>query len=119
MPTWRKFLRQFGDLVVLILIAAAIIAGILDEWADSLAILAIVCLNAVIGFVQEHRAERALAALRRLATPTAKVVRDGKLKTIPTRELVPGDIIHLEAGDHVPADGRLLEAFALPLRKLR
>ena len=112
-PTWRKFLRQFGDLVVLILIAAAIIAGILDEWADSLAILAIVCLNAVIGFVQEHRAERALAALRQLSTPTAKVVRDGKLKTIPTRELVPGDIIYLEAGDHVPADGRLLEAFAL------
>jgi Ca2+-transporting ATPase len=113
LPTWKRFVRQFSDLVVLMLVAASIIAGMLDEWTDSLAILAIVCLNAVIGFVQEHRAERALAALRRLALPNARVIRDGRLITLPTRELLPGDIVQLEAGDHVPADCRLLDAFGL------
>lgn len=112
-PAWRRFLRQFRELVVLILIAAAVIAGALGEWADTLAILAIVLLNGVIGFFQEQRAEETLKALRQLATPTARVIREGKLQIIPARELVPGDIVQLEAGDHVPADARLLQAFGL------
>ncbi len=84
-PAWRTFLRQFRELVVLLLFAAALIAGVLGEWADSLAILAIVGLNGIIGFLQEFRAEQALAALCHLATPTARVVRDGQLQTIPAR----------------------------------
>jgi Ca2+-transporting ATPase len=112
-PAWRKFIRQFAELVVLILIGAALVAIALGELADSLAILAIVLINGLIGFLQEYRAERALAALRQMATPTARVHRNGELRTLPTRELVPGDIIQLEAGDHVPADARLLHAFGL------
>jgi Ca2+-transporting ATPase len=112
-PAWRRFLRQFRELVVLILIAAAVLAGVLGEWMESLAILAIVLLNGVIGFFQEQRAEGTLKALRRLAIPTARVIREGKPQIIPARDLVPGDIIQLEAGDHVPADARLLQAFGL------
>jgi Ca2+-transporting ATPase len=112
-PAWRMLLRQFTEVVVLMLIGAAVIAGIVGEWADSLAILAIVLLNGVIGFLQEQRAERALDALQRISTPTAKVIRDGHLRTIDTRQLVPGDIINIEAGDHVPADCRLLKSFNL------
>ncbi|MCZ7644410.1 MAG: cation-transporting P-type ATPase [Planctomycetota bacterium] len=112
-PLWKKFLGQFKDLVIWILIVAAVLAGALGEWADSLAILAIVLLNGVLGFLQEARAERALAALKELATPMAKVRRGGKLQALPAADLVPGDAIELEAGDHVPADARLLEAFGL------
>jgi Ca2+-transporting ATPase len=116
-PIWRKILRQFSELVVLILIAAAIVAGVLGEWTESLAILAIVVLNGLIGFFQEHRAEHALAALRRLAKPTARVIRDGQLLTVATRELVPGDVIQLEAGDQVSADCRLLASFGLRIQE--
>ncbi len=116
-PLWRKFLRQFTGLVVLILIAAAIVAGALSEWTESLAILAIVVLNGMIGFFQEYRADRALAALRRMAQPAARAIRAGQLQTIPARELVPGDLIELEAGDQVPADGRLLQGFGLRVQE--
>jgi Ca2+-transporting ATPase len=116
-PIWRKLLRQFSELVVLILIAAAVVAGLLGEWTESLAILAIVVLNGLIGFFQEHRAEHALAALRRMAKPTARVIRAGQLSTVATRELVPGDVIQLEAGDQVPADCRLLHGFGLRLQE--
>lgn len=111
-PLWHKLLAQFRELVIIILMVAAIIAGLLGEWTDALAILAIVLLNGVIGFLQEERAERALAALQALSAPVAKVIRDGHLQTTPARELVPGDHVELEAGDQVPADVRLLEAFA-------
>ncbi len=117
MPVWRKFLCQFSELVVLILIAAAIVAGALGEWTESLAILAIVVLNGLIGFFQEHRAEHALAALRRMAKPTARVIRGGGLLNVATRELVPGDVIQLEAGDQVPADCRLLHGFGLRVQE--
>lgn len=105
--------RQFTDFMIIVLLAAAVIAGFIAELQDTIAILVIVVLNAVIGAVQEYRAERAVAALRMLATPTAQVVRDGVPRTCPATELVPGDRVLLEAGNVVPADLRLLEAVEL------
>lgn len=110
-PLWQKFLGQFNELLVWILIIAAVLSGAVGEWADALAILAIVILNALLGFYQEERAERALAALKQLSAPLAKVVRDGLPQVIPARELVPGDRIELEAGDSIPADARLILGF--------
>jgi Ca2+-transporting ATPase len=112
-PAWRRLLAQFRELVIWILIGAAILAGLMGEWVDTIAILAIVALNGLLGFVQEEKAGRALAALRAMSSPIARVVRNGVLQKIPAAEIVPGDIVHLEAGDHVPADARLLEAFSL------
>ena len=112
-PAWKRFLSQFKELVVLILIAAAIIAGIAGEWVDTIAILAIVLLNGVIGYLQEARAEQALAALKKLSAPTAKAIRDGQIQSIPASDLVPGDRVELEAGDYVPADCRLIESHSL------
>jgi Ca2+-transporting ATPase len=116
-PLWRKFLRQFEDLVVWLLIVAAVVSIALQEWVDAIAILIIVLLNAVLGFVQEERAGRALAALQKLAAPIARAFRDGRLQPIAARELVPGDIVDLDAGDHVPADARLIEAFSLRVQE--
>jgi P-type Ca2+ transporter type 2C len=107
-PWWRRLVRQFSDLLIWILIAAAVISGVLGEWIDAIAILAIVAVNGVLGFVQEGRAEQALAALRKLSSPHAKAIRDGRLQNLPTAELVHGDRIELEAGDRVPADVRLI-----------
>src|SRR5262245_15145914 len=94
-PPWRQFLAQLHEPVVYLLLAAALISALIGEWADALAILAIVLLNALLGFFQEERARRALASLRRLSAPTARAVRDGVLRTLPARELVPGDLIEL------------------------
>ncbi|MBX9745205.1 MAG: hypothetical protein K2X08_08360, partial [Chlamydiales bacterium] len=104
---FKLFLNQFSSFIVWVLISAAVIAGILGEWVDAIAILVIVILNAIIGFVQEINAERSLAALKKLATPTCKVIRDGTLQTVLSKEIVPGDLILLEAGDLIPADGRV------------
>lgn len=104
---WRRFARQFSDLVIWILIFAAVISGIAGEWLDAVAILAIVVLNGTLGFIQEERAERALAALQELSSPHAKVIRDGQMQDVLAASIVPGDIIALEAGDRVPADMRL------------
>jgi Ca2+-transporting ATPase len=106
-------LGQFKSLVVWILIGAGVISGLLGEWIDSIAIIAIVILNAVIGFYQEYSAERAIAALKKMTAPRAKVWRDGSVVMLPAIEIVPGDIIELEAGDLVPADARLIEAASL------
>ena len=103
---WQIFLGQFQDLIIWVLMGAALVSGFLKEWVDTGAIIGIVILNAILGFVQEYRAEQALAALRRLAKPSSRVVRDGQLLTIPSVQLVPGDLIELEAGDYVPADAR-------------
>ena len=84
-PLWKKFLGQFRDLVIWILIVAAVIAGGLGEWIDTIAILAIVLLNAVLGFVQEAKAEQALAALQKMSAPSAKVIRDGELQSVAAR----------------------------------
>jgi P-type Ca2+ transporter type 2C len=104
---------QFRSLVVWILIAAGVVSGLFGEWVDSAAILAIVVLNAVIGFYQEYSAEKAIAALKRMTAPRAKVRRNGQVSLLAAAEIVPGDIIELEAGDIVPADARLLEAASL------
>ncbi|MGE0643158.1 MAG: cation-translocating P-type ATPase [Nitrospira sp.] len=102
------FLSQFTSVIVWVLIGAAVVSGLLEDWVDSAAILAIVLLNGILGFVQEFRAERSLAALRRLSIATARVVRDGTLLMIPAREVVSGDVVLLEAGDRIPADARLV-----------
>ncbi|MCX6565301.1 MAG: cation-translocating P-type ATPase [Candidatus Aminicenantes bacterium] len=105
----RIFLEQFADFMIWVLIGAALVSGFLKEWVDAAAIVAIVILNAILGFIQEHRAERSLQALRKLAAPFSKVIRDGNKSSIPSADLVPGDIVELEAGDYVPADGRLIQ----------
>ena len=110
---WRIFAAQFADFMIVVLIAAGIIAGFLGEPADTIAILAIVLLNAIVGFVQEYRAERAIATLRRMAAHQARAVRNGEVVTIPAAGLVPGDIVLLEAGNLVPADLRVCEAAQL------
>jgi Ca2+-transporting ATPase len=116
-PWWKRLLAQFQDLVILLLLGAAIVSGALNEWSDSFAIVAIVIINGLIGFVQEERAQQALAALQKMSRPQAKVVRNGTLMTIAARELVPGDVIEIEAGDDIPADARLLSAFNLGVQE--
>ncbi|MDO9116546.1 MAG: calcium-translocating P-type ATPase, PMCA-type [Nitrospira sp.] len=114
---WRMLLDQFTDFMILVLIAAAIISGMIGEPPDAIAIMVIVLLNGVIGFIQEYRAERAVAALKLLAAPNAKVLREGKPATIPASQLVPGDVVVLEAGDGVPADVRLVETVQLKVEE--
>ncbi|CUS32654.1 Calcium-transporting ATPase [Candidatus Nitrospira nitrosa] len=104
----KLFLSQFTSLIVWVLIGAAIVSGLLEDWIDTAAILAIVFFNGVLGFVQEFRAERSLAALRKMSVSMARVIRDGALQSIPARELVRGDLVALEAGDRIPADARLI-----------
>jgi Ca2+-transporting ATPase len=106
---WGQFLDQFKDFMVLVLIGAAVISGVIGDLIDTLAILVIVLLNASIGFVQAWRADKAMAALQQLAATRATVLRSGQAQVIPASELVPGDIVLLEAGNQVPADLRLIE----------
>ena len=119
-PAWRRFLAQFTDvLVILLLIATAISAGL---WLyeresalpyEAIAILSVVVLNAILGFVQESRAEAAVAALRAMSADDATVIRDGQQRRIPASEIVPGDLILIEEGDTIPADGRVVRSTAL------
>lgn len=102
------FLDQFKDFIVWVLISAALVSGFLKEWVDAVVIIVVVILNAILGFVQEYRAERSLQALKKLSSPNSKVIRDQKHDSIPSRELVPGDLVELEAGDNVPADSRVV-----------
>ena len=106
---WRMLLDQFNNFLVLILIAASLVSFLLGDYVEAVAILAIVILNAVLGVVQESKAEEALAALRRMTAPEARVIRDGHRQTIPAQEMVPGDLVLLESGNYVPADVRLVE----------
>ena len=107
---WEMLWEQFNNFVVFLLLGAAIVSAFLGEWLESGAILAIVVLNAGFGILQERRAEQALAALRQLASPDAQVLRDGHRRIVPSQEVVPGDIVFLEAGNYIPADLRMLEA---------
>jgi Ca2+-transporting ATPase len=107
---FRIMLGQFTDFMILVLIAAAILSGIIGDIKDTLVIAAIVLLNGIIGFVQEFRAERALQALQKMAAPSANVIRNGRTRSIAAAEVVPGDILVLEAGGIVPADLRLTES---------
>jgi Ca2+-transporting ATPase len=117
-PTfWHKLLQQFNNFIVIILIIASIVSAILGDYIEASAIMAIVLLNAVLGVVQERRAEEALAALRRMAAPEAHVIRDGHRLVIPARELVPGDVVLLESGNYVPSDMRLTETANLRIEE--
>jgi Ca2+-transporting ATPase len=108
-------LEQFSNFIIIILLVASIVSAFLGDYIESAAIMAIVILNAVLSVIQERRAEEALAALRRLAAPEAHVIRDGRRQTIPARDLVPGDVVLLEAGNYIPADLRLLETINLKI----
>ncbi len=109
-PAWLKFLDQFKSLLVIILIGAAILAGAIGDLKDAIVIGIVVLLNASLGFFQEHRAEAALAALKNMLAPSARVRRDGEIQIIEAQFLVPGDMLLLEAGDRIPADARVLSA---------
>ncbi len=114
---FMMFLDQFKDFMIMVLIAAAVVAGLIGEASDTIAIVVIVVLNAVIGFVQEYRAEKAMAALKKMAALNAVVIRDGVHATIPASEIVPGDIVSIEAGAGVPADMRIIEAATLKVEE--
>lgn len=103
------FFNQFKDFMVLVLLGATLVSGLLGEYLDAITIVAIIVINAILGFIQEFRAEKSLRALKELSAPAAKVLRDGTVKAIPASELVPGDIVLLESGDRIPADLRLIE----------
>jgi magnesium-transporting ATPase (P-type) len=107
--TFRRFIKQFHNVLIYILIAAAAFTAFLGEWIDTGVIIAVVLVNAIIGFVQEGKAERALEEIRRMLSLEASVVRDGRRQTIDAEELVPGDIVLLESGDRVPADLRIID----------
>jgi len=114
---WKILWEQFINVLTIILIVAAIISVFLGDLLDAAVILAIVVLNAALGFRQEYKAEQSMAALKQLAVPLVKVHRDGQVKEISSRELVLGDIFLLETGNKVPADGRLLESINLRLEE--
>jgi Ca2+-transporting ATPase len=104
------FLGQFKDFMVLVLLAATVVSGLLGEIADAITILAILIINAILGFVQEYRAERSMESLRSLTAPEARVLREGIEQRIPATDVVPGDIVLLEAGDRIPADVRWIQS---------
>ena len=108
-----RFLRQFHNVLIYVLIGAAVVTGALQHWVDTGVILAVVLANAVIGFIQEGKAEAAMAAIRGMLAPKAAVLRDGRRISVDGADLVPGDIVLLEAGDKVPADLRVIEARGL------
>ena len=114
---FMMFLDQFKDFMIVILMAAAVISGLIGEVVDTVAIVVIVVLNAIIGFVQEYRAEKAMKALKKMAAPVTLVLRDTRISSIPASELVPGDVVMLEAGRIVPADMRLTEAAQLKIEE--
>ena len=112
-PIWKMFLESFKDPLVIILLIAAIVQIFLGEFVESIIIFVVVILNSVLGVTQTRKAESSLDSLKKLSSPNAKVLRDGNKKTIPVRDIVVGDIVFLEAGDYIPADGRIIEAQTL------
>ena len=116
-PAWKMLLAQFIEPLILILVAAAVLSFFLGDLVESIAILAIVVLFGLLGFLQEFRAEKAMAALRQLASPDVRVRRDGEIRVLPARDLVPGDIVLLEAGNIIPADLRLVTCIHLGIQE--
>ncbi|MBN8787177.1 MAG: HAD-IC family P-type ATPase, partial [Terrimonas sp.] len=116
-PAIIFFMRQFKDVMILVLVAAAIISAVIGELTDTIVIIVIIFINAIIGFIQEYRAEQAMRALKKMAAQTAIVVRHNATQEIKAEELVPGDIVLIEAGNTVPADMRLLEVHALKINE--
>ncbi len=114
---WQIFLDQFTNIMLIMLIAVAIVSALLGEAKDAIAIFSIVGINSLLGYVQESRAEKALAALKKMVVPMVRVRRQASIREIPGRELVPGDIVLLEAGTQIPADGRLIETVNLRVRE--
>ena len=112
-PAWLKFLQQFNQPLVYVLLAAGVVVALLAEWVDSSVIFGVVIVNAIVGFIQESKAEKAIDSLSRMVTTHATVRRDGRRQRLHSKELVPGDIVILQAGDRVPADLRLLAVKAL------
>lgn len=108
------FINQFKGILVIILLISAFISGfILEEFLDTFVILAIVVMNAILGFYQEYKAEKSVEALKKMIAPMARVLRGNQEMVVPSKELVPGDIVLLDAGDRIPADARLLEAVVM------
>lgn len=105
-----RFLEQFNNVLIYVLIAAALFTAFLREWVDTIVIIAIVIINAIIGYIQEGKAEKAMESIMDMISPTATALREGEKKEIDAKELVPGDILFLKSGDKVPADVRILEA---------
>jgi Ca2+-transporting ATPase len=112
---WHIFVAQFKNVLILILLAGTVVSGFLGHALEAVVITVIVLLAVLLGFIQEYRAGRALEALRRMAAPVAHVIRDGQEESLPARELVPGDVVILRAGDRVPADARLTDAVNLTI----
>lgn len=112
-----KVIKQLKDFLVLILIGASIVSGIVGEISDAIVIIAIVIVNAVLGVIQEGKAEQALAALQKMSSPNARVLRNGSIQIIPAKNLVPGDVVLIEAGDSIPADLRLIESVNLKVEE--
>jgi P-type Ca2+ transporter type 2C len=114
---WQILIEQFKGIMIVILILAAVISAALGEFVDAIVVLIIVVLNALLGFRQEYQAEQAMAALKKLSVPTVRVRRDGHVQEISSRQLVPGDLVLLEAGNLIPADGRLVESANLQVQE--
>lgn len=110
---WQLFIDQFRDFMIIVLMLATLISGLMGEVEDAITIVAIIILNAFLGFFQEFRAERSLQALKELTAPEARVLRNDQILSIKARDLVPGDIVFLKAGDQIPADGRVVESHNL------
>lgn len=115
---WKMILEQFADFMIIVLIIAAIVSGVVShEYTDSIIILIIVILNAIIGVVQELKAQKSLDSLKQLSAPHCKVLRNGELQNIASKDLVPGDVVILETGDSIPADIRLIETINLKIQE--
>jgi P-type Ca2+ transporter type 2C len=114
-PRWRAFIRQFADLMQIVLLAAGVVSLLLQEWETGIVLIVLTLFNAVLGLQQEGKAAAAVAALQKMMIIKAKAMRDGQLREIPAEQLVPGDIVSIEAGDIIPADGRLLRAATLEI----
>ena len=118
-----KFLKQFNDFMIIILIIAAAISAVVsyvegsNDYLDSVIIIFIVVLNAIMGVIQEAKAEKSLDALKKMSAPTAKVKRDGIIQTIPSEEVVPGDLIIIETGSYIPADARIVKSYNLKVEE--
>jgi Ca2+-transporting ATPase len=117
-PAWKKFVAQFNDTLILILIGAAVVSAVVSqEIKTPLVVLIVVLTNAIIGFIQEHKAEAALEALQKMVVGEAKVRRDGEVRMVPSHQIVLGDVVLVEAGDRIPADGRILLAANLEIEE--
>ncbi|MFM8482135.1 MAG: HAD-IC family P-type ATPase, partial [Actinomycetota bacterium] len=117
-PAWKRFLNQFRDVLIMILFVAAIVSFVVSgELKTPIVVLVVVLVNALIGFIQENRAEASLDALKKMLTSSARVRRDGQVMAVPTENLVPGDLVLVEAGDRIPADGRLTLAANLEIEE--